>query len=215
MKLLKQSTAVTIILGPYVDDTDGKTPETALTIVQADVLLMKNGGSQAQKNDATAATHRSAGRYAVPLNATDTNTLGILRVDADKAGALPLWDEYLVVPAHAYDSLVGTTGALRANTVEIAGSSEAAADLSEMAATKVKGTVTNAGISPSATVFEASDITNATTDFYKGLTLKFITGALAGQATDVTGYSLVSGRGRFTVTALTGAPGNGDTFILY
>lgn len=212
---LKQSTAVTIVLPRQVDETDGKTPETALTIVQADVRLSKNAAAFAQKGDATAATHMESGFYSCPLNTTDTNTLGLLTVAVAKTGALPVERTYLVVPSAVYDTLVGTTGAIPANATQIAGSSEAATDLSEMAATKVKGTVTNAGISPSATVFEASDITNATTDFYKGLTLKFITGALAGQATDVTGYALNTGRGRFTVTALTGAPANGDQFILY
>lgn len=212
---LRQSTAATVVLGPYVDDIDGKTFENALTIVQADVRLSKNGAAFAQKNDATSATFRENGEYACPLNATDTNTLGHLRIDAPKTGALPVWVDCVVYPAAVFDTLFGTTGAIPANATQIGGSTEAATDLSEMAATKIKGTVTNAGLAPSATVFEASDITNATTDFYKGLTLKFITGALAGQATDVTGYSLVGGRGRFTVTALTGAPANGDQFILY
>lgn len=212
---VKQSTAATLLAGPFVADTDGKTPQTALTIVQADCQISKGGAAYAQKNDATAATHRTGGDYAVPVNATDTNTLGPCRLQIQKSGALPVWLDFCVYPAAVFDTLFGTTGAIPANTTQIAGSSEAATDLSEMAATKVKGTVTNAGIAPSATVFEASDITNATADFFKGLTLKFITGALAGQATDVTGYSLVSGRGRFTVTALTGAPANTDQFILY
>jgi len=57
MNILKQSTAATIKLGPFIDDTDGKTAETALTIAQADVRLSKNGGDFAQKNSTTSATH--------------------------------------------------------------------------------------------------------------------------------------------------------------
>ena len=45
MRLLKQSTAVTIVIGPFVDDTDGKTAETGLTLSQSDVLLWKEGGT--------------------------------------------------------------------------------------------------------------------------------------------------------------------------
>jgi len=39
MLFLKQSTAVTVKIGPFLDDTDGKTAETGLTIAQADVRL--------------------------------------------------------------------------------------------------------------------------------------------------------------------------------
>lgn len=103
---LKQSTAVEIPLGPFVDATDGVTAETGLTISQADVRLKKNGGSWAQKNDATSATHEENGYYEVPLNATDTNTLGRLRVAVNESGAAPVWQDFMVVPANVYDSLV-------------------------------------------------------------------------------------------------------------
>lgn len=106
MLLLKQSTAVDIALGPFVDSTDGVTAETALTISQADVRLKKNGGSWAQKNDTTSATHEENGWYEVPLNSTDTNTLGILCVAVNESGALPVWEKFMVVPANVYDSLI-------------------------------------------------------------------------------------------------------------
>ena len=53
MARLKTNTAVTIALGPFVDETDARTAETALTIAQADVRLKKNGGAWAQKNQAS------------------------------------------------------------------------------------------------------------------------------------------------------------------
>ncbi len=106
---LKQSTAVTIVLPRFVDDTDGKTPETALTLSQADIRLSKNGGTFAQKNDATSCSHMEAGMYSCPLNTTDTNTLGFLTVAAVETGALPVERTYLVVPANVYESLVTGT----------------------------------------------------------------------------------------------------------
>ncbi len=90
MNILKQSTAATIKLGPFIDDTDGKTAETGLTIAQADIRLSKNGGDFAQKNSTTSATHDENGYYDIPLNATDTGTLGRLRVAVSKSGALPV-----------------------------------------------------------------------------------------------------------------------------
>lgn len=106
---LKQSTAATLVLGPFVDSTDGFTAETALTIAQADVRLSKNGGAFAQKNDATAATHMENGYYSCPLNATDTNTLGVIDVAVNETGALPVFLKAMVVPALVYDSLVAGT----------------------------------------------------------------------------------------------------------
>lgn len=105
--LLKQSTAVDIALGPFLDDTDGKTAETALTITQPDIRLKKNGGAWAQKNAAQTLSHEEAGWYEVSLDATDTNTLGVLVVAVHETGALPVWEKFMVVPANVYDSLIG------------------------------------------------------------------------------------------------------------
>lgn len=103
---LKQSTAATLLIGPFLDETDGKTAETALTISQADVLLWKQGGTTlAQKNETTSATHRSNGLYTVPIDTTDTNTLGILSVSVHEAGALPIRQDYEVVPAVVWDEM--------------------------------------------------------------------------------------------------------------
>ena len=49
MTWLKQNTAITIKLGPFVDEDDGKTAETGLTIEQADVRLSKNGGNMPRR----------------------------------------------------------------------------------------------------------------------------------------------------------------------
>lgn len=105
---LKQSTAVTIKIGEFVDSTDGNTDETGLTISQADVRLSKNGGDMAQKNESTSCTHDELGWYDCPLDATDTNTLGILKIMIHESGALPVWQTYMVVPANVWDSLFGT-----------------------------------------------------------------------------------------------------------
>lgn len=104
---LKQSTSVTIILGPFVDATDGVTAETGLTIAQAGVRLSKNGGAFAQKADSAACAHLENGYYSCALNATDTGTLGLVRVAVNASGALPVWRDLLVVPANVWDSLLG------------------------------------------------------------------------------------------------------------
>lgn len=105
---LKQSTAVTIKLGPFYDDTDGKTAETALTLSQADIRLSKNGGNMAQKNEASSCTHDEIGVYDCAIDSTDTNTVGRLSINVLETGALGISDDYTVLPANIYDSWMGT-----------------------------------------------------------------------------------------------------------
>lgn len=104
---IKQSTAITIKIGPFVDDTDGKTAETALTLSQADIVLSKNGGAFAQKNESSSATHDTKGYYACAIDTTDTNTLGVLSVAIHESGALPIRQDYQVVTPLVWDSLFG------------------------------------------------------------------------------------------------------------
>ena len=108
MRFLKQSTAVDIALGPFLDSTDGITAKTALTISQADVRLKKNASAWAQKNETTSATHEENGWYEANLNTTDTDTLGVLMIAVHETGALPVWHEFMIAPANVYDSLFST-----------------------------------------------------------------------------------------------------------
>lgn len=101
---LKQSTAVTVPVGPFVDSTDGDSAETGLTISQADVRLKKNGGNAAQKNESSSLTHDEEGVYDCDLDATDTNTLGILTLFVHESGALHVRHDFMVMPANVWDS---------------------------------------------------------------------------------------------------------------
>lgn len=103
---LKQSTAFTFRIGPFVDATDGDTAETGLTISQADIQISKNGGAFAQTSASPTTTHDADGWYQCPLTATDTNTLGPLTVKITESGALKVWEHFMVVPAAVYDTLV-------------------------------------------------------------------------------------------------------------
>lgn len=106
------------------------------------------------------------------------------------------------------------SGRIKADILAINGSTSAAVRLALSAANMIPGTVDNTGFSPTTTIFESDDITEATDDHYNGRLVLWTSGALAGQTTDVTDYELASGRGRFTCTAMTEAPANDDTFLL-
>ena len=102
---LRNATSQIIRFGPFLDSTDGVTPETGLTIAQADMQLSKDGGAYAQKNTAGNATHDADGWYSTTLDATDTATNGELLMQVNVSGALPVWVRYYVVPSASYDAL--------------------------------------------------------------------------------------------------------------
>lgn len=120
---LKQSTTITLKVGPFLDKTDGVSEETGITPV---VELSKNGGSFGARNSATAITHDAEGWFAVELDGTDTNTLGRLQVKAqDSATHLPVWHEFMVVPANVWDSFFGAD-LLKADVTEVGGTTVSA-----------------------------------------------------------------------------------------
>jgi len=144
---LKQSTAVDVLIGPFLDETDGKTAEAALTISQADVKLSKNGQTLAQKNDVTAAAADADGYYNCELDATDTNTVGQLTIIIHESGALPVRLDYHVVEEAVYDAMYGGSAAgplqstAAGRTLDVAATGEAGVDLGN-----VTGTLTQANV---------------------------------------------------------------------
>ncbi len=137
-QFLKQSTAHTFRIGPFVDSTDGVTAETGLTIAQADLQISKAGGAFAQTSASPTTTHDVDGWYQCPLTSTDTNTVGSLTVQIVMAGALPVWKEFVVMPANVYDSLVGGTDLLDVNTAQWLGTACATPDTAGYVKTTIK-----------------------------------------------------------------------------
>ncbi len=107
MFLLKHSTASQVIpLGFYLDSTDGDTAETGLTIANTDLQVWKTGATSLVAKNSGGATHMSIGVYQATLDATDTNTLGPIKIYSHVAGALVVVFEGVVVPVITYDALV-------------------------------------------------------------------------------------------------------------
>jgi hypothetical protein len=99
------------------------------------------------------------------------------------------------------------------DAVKISGDSAAADRLEAMMDSCPIFSVDNTSFTPTTTAFE-TNASEATADHFNDRICLFVTGNLAGQQKLVTDYALSSGRGKFTVNALTEAPANGDTFIL-
>jgi hypothetical protein len=111
MKPLKLSTASQVVhIGPFVDEVDGTTAETGLSIANTDIKLLKHGQTSSVNKNSGGATHVVNGVYHATLDGTDTNTLGRLRVSVKVAGAGPVWEDFLVLPADVYDAIVNGTG---------------------------------------------------------------------------------------------------------
>ena len=106
MIYIKVGTATTVMIGPFVDSTDGFTAETGLDLTSATIHLSKNAGAWGLAD--ASATHTSGGFYTVPLDATDTATLGRLQLYVNETGALPVFHDYQVIQAHVFDTMFST-----------------------------------------------------------------------------------------------------------
>jgi hypothetical protein len=127
MIYLKQSTASQEVpLGHFVDDSDGKTAETGLTISNTDIKIWKTGATSLADKNSGGATHMAGGVYYAVLDATDTNTLGPLTIFVHESGALPVKVDCCVLAANVYDSLIGNSDKLQVDSTQISGSSTAA-----------------------------------------------------------------------------------------
>lgn len=135
--ILRQSTTKVISFGPFLDKTDGITPETGLVSAidhaSTGILLSKNGGALTIRNAAvTASTYDAYGNYRVTLDTTDTNTCGTLRMQfIETATCLPVWQDFLVVEEAVYDafyaaSALGYIANAPVNVAQLSGDSTAA-----------------------------------------------------------------------------------------
>jgi hypothetical protein len=127
MKYLKQSTAAVIPFGPALLPSDGVTLVTSLVTAldhaSTGIFLIKNGSAGAVRHaTVTATTYDSYGNYLVTLDATDTNTLGRLRVMyAAAATTAPIWEDFTVLSANIYDSLIAGTDLFDVSATQLAG----------------------------------------------------------------------------------------------
>jgi len=186
--LRKSTASQEVLLGPFLDDTDGKTAETALTIANTDIKLWKRGGTTESNKNSGGATHIASGRYYATLDATDTDTVGELIINVAVAGALPVRLVCCVFEAAVFDSLFASGAA--GYQVPIWSSASATVNLS---GTTVKA-VTDAVTLPS------SASINITGN---------ITGNLSGSVGSVTGaVGSVTGNVGGSVASVTGAVGS-------
>jgi len=145
---------------------------------------------------------------ATAFGAADTSEKVIVLVAEDTTTDLKIGPCAKEIQLTAFDLQTATVDMGKIN-----GSAAAAIRLALSTGQIITGTVDDT-VAPTTTEFEADDITEATADHYKGRVIIFTTGALAGQGTTISSYSLAGGKGHFVVVTLTEAPANNDTFII-
>jgi hypothetical protein len=99
MRFVKQNTAFTHIMGPFVASTDGYTPNAGITPVTTDWRISKNGGSLITKSSATTTIYLESGYYQVAFSSSDVDTLGHMKTMitlTSAGGALPVWEDFWV-----------------------------------------------------------------------------------------------------------------------
>jgi len=139
---LKQSTASqSVLIGPFLDDTDFVSEEVSLTISNTDIRLSKNGANLAAKNSG-GGTHDESGWYQITLDATDTDTVGRLQLFVHETGALPVFAEFEVLEEAVYNHIYASAAALNIDVNDVQGDVQGNVDGSVASVTGAVGSVT-------------------------------------------------------------------------
>jgi len=131
MRYLRTNTDTRVTVGPFLDKTDGITPEVALTVTSEKLTLVvdtagvptlildtaptASGGA----NDMVHITNDDSGYYDLELAAANVNYLGRAMLSLnDVATHCPVFHEFTILSAQVYDSLFGAD-VLQVHAVEI------------------------------------------------------------------------------------------------
>ena len=196
MKLLKQSTASTVIVGPVLD-ANGAAVTTA---VVGDFRIAKNG-TTATLSGATV-THDANGYYTVALTTGNTDTVGRLAIYSGNTSHSMATHHWTVLLASVFDAIqtnaTNSTGGLVTATGSI---TALAGAISTYAGGDTAGTTTLLTRLPSAISLSGGAVTVGTNNDKTGYSLTAGTG-LGNQTANITGN--LSG----SVGSVTGAVGS-------
>ncbi len=107
--VLRQSTQIVVRVGPFVDVTDGFTPETGVALSTADEaeVLKAAGAATVDISAATwAAITGADGWYDLTLTTSHTDTVGeLVIVVNDDSVCLPVFARFQVIEEAAYDQM--------------------------------------------------------------------------------------------------------------
>lgn len=159
MRFLRTNTAIRITVGPFFDNTDGVTPETAITVTDEKLTFVVDDANvptlvldtaptaSGGNNDMVHITGDDAGFYDLELTAANVNYLGRAMISLTNAAVhCPVFHEFMILPANIYDSFVLGTDLLDVSTTQFNGSAvTASSGRPEVNTTHVAGTSQTAG----------------------------------------------------------------------
>jgi len=114
MLILRQSTGIDIRMGPFLDSTDGVTPETGITLGAADQaeVLKENGAATSAMAGVFSAITGCDGWYDYTASTSDTDTVGeVVFIVQDSSVCLPVFVRAFVVEEAVYDALYASSAA--------------------------------------------------------------------------------------------------------
>lgn len=234
MYLRKSTASQEILLGPFVDSSDGDTAETGLTIANTDIKIFKHGATTLADKNSGGATHISGGLYHATLDATDTDTVGMLVVYVKVAGALYVRIPFDVIEEAVYDRLFAASAAgyqipiwaaansivnLSATTIAALTSTVTAAAIADQVWDEARSGHTTAGSFGESLQPATGQILSMTSNTLT-LSAPWTDGSIVGRECVVGRHGMVlvshAGSGVYTfLPAITGAvPANGSDFWL-
>jgi hypothetical protein len=149
-------------------------------------------------------------QYAIPLTEQAGSGYYSAAYPAAISGVLTTEVIYFNAVPTLGDAPGGIAQSQGANIAAVAGDATAPAKLQASLSSMVIGAVVAGTLA--ADQF-TTDVVNANENAYQGLTLKFVTGALAGQGGTIADYDVATGT--ITLTAsFTGAPSLNDIFVI-
>jgi len=115
--LAKQSTALTLIVGPILDSVG---VEYASAVI-GDLSISKNGGTLTAMAAAATLTYIANGMYTLVTTTGNTDTLGVAQITCNKSTYQMPMIQRQIVPANVYDSLVLGSDYLDISVVQLLG----------------------------------------------------------------------------------------------
>ncbi len=185
--LLKQSTAVTVLVGPVLDSAGAAYTGMAI----GDFNITKNGTTAAMAASATA-THSHNGMYLIAMTTGNTDTLNALEISCNKATYAMSVFNYTVLTASTYDAL-------------ITNAANAAGGLQDIQ--RVGGTVQTAGdLAALATAIKTK------TDFHPSATAGAAGGLMIAGSNAASTFATFTITGAFTINGTNNVAQSGDSF---
>ena len=137
-------TAIVMVVGPLVDDTDFKSLEESVAYnaagMDVSLIVEKTDGTSTvtaitlTSGGASDWTHKDGGYYEVEVTAAQNAEEGVAFLRGVCTGVLPFESaHYGIVPTHIYDSLVKGTDKQEVDAVQLSNSAQSLLDLKDFA----------------------------------------------------------------------------------